>query len=66
MWEKVKAFFNKKVTKIVAWVVLFLDIVVLVIGGVTKAELTNAVELALVGIAAIVAIVAFISERIKN
>lgn len=66
MWEKVKAFFSKKVTKVVAWVVLFLDIVVLVAGGVTKAELTNAVELALVGIAAIVAIVAFITERIKN
>lgn len=66
MWEKVKAFFNKKVTKIVAWAVLFLDIVVLVIGNVTKAELTNAVELAFVGIGAIVAIVAFITERIKN
>lgn len=66
MWEKVKAFFNKKVTKIVAWVVLFLDIVVLVIGNVTKAELTNAVELAFVGIGAIVAIVAFITESIKN
>lgn len=66
MWEKIKNFFSSAAVKIAAWVVLFLDIAVLFIGGATKAELVNAVEIALAAIAGIVAIIAFICERVKK
>ena len=39
MWEKIKEFFSNATVKIVAWVVLFLDIVALVIGGEKEADL---------------------------
>lgn len=66
MWEKIKAFFSATATKIVAWIILFADIVVLFLGGVTQKEVSSAVELAFVAIAAISGIIVFICERCKK
>lgn len=66
MWTKIKSFFSATATKIVAWVVLFLDIVVLVIGGVTQTEVSTGVELVFIAISAIAGIIAFICERVKK
>jgi hypothetical protein len=66
MWEKIKAFFSAKATKIVAWIVLFADIVVLFLGGITQTEVASAVELAFIAIAAISGIIVFICERCKK
>ena len=37
--DKIKAFFNNTITKIVAWVVLALDVITLILGGVTAKEI---------------------------
>lgn len=37
--DKIKAFFQNKIVKLVAWIVLALDVVVLIIGGATSAEI---------------------------
>ena len=59
-------FFKKTWVRITAWVVLFLDIVVLFLGGVTQTEVSTGVELAFSAIAIIAGIIAFIAERVKN
>ena len=43
--EKIKAFFQNKITKIVAWIVLALDIVVLFLGNVTESEIVDGVKM---------------------
>lgn len=64
--DKIKAFFQSTITKVVAWVVLALDIVVLVLGGTTAVEISDSVTLVVAIIAAIAALVAFIAERLKK
>lgn len=64
--DKIKAFFENKITKIVAWVIFFIDMVVLFIGGAGAAEFSKAVEIGLLAIAAIGSIIAFITERAKK
>jgi len=64
--NKIKAFFNNKIVKIVAWVVLALDVVVLILGGATSAEIGSGVELVAGIVAAIAALVAFIASKIKK
>ena len=59
-------FFKKTWVRVTAWIVLFLDIVVLFLGGVTQKEISTALDLAFVAIAAIAGIIAFIAERAKN
>ena len=49
--EKIKAFFQNKITKIVAWLVLALDIVVLFLGNVTESEIVDGVKMVFVIIA---------------
>lgn len=66
MWEKLKAFFQNKATKIVAWVVLACDVVCLIFGETAVAEITKGVELTAVIVAAVAALVAFIAERVKK
>ena len=51
--EKIKAFFQNKITKIVAWIVLALDIVVLFLGSVTETEIIDGVKMVFVIIAGI-------------
>ena len=58
-------FFKQKWLKVVAWVVLFVDLVVLFLGGVTQKEVSDAVALGFIAIGAVAAIVAFICERTK-
>lgn len=59
-------FFKNKLTKIVAWVVLAVDTVVLIIGGTTVEELSKGVVLTSAIVAAVAALVAFITERVKE
>ena len=59
-------FFNQKWVKITAWVVLFADLVVLFLGGVTQKEVSDAVALGFIAIGAVAAVVAFITERAKT
>lgn len=58
-------FFKQKWVKVTAWVVLFVDLVVLFLGGVTQKEVSDAVAIGFIAIGAVAAIVAFITERVK-
>lgn len=64
--DKIKAFFQKTIVKVVAWVVLALCAVVLILGGSSVEDLSS--EMVLVGgiVTAIAALVAFIAERVKK
>ncbi len=64
--EKIKAFFQNKITKIVAWIVLALDIVVLFLGNVTESEIVDGVKMIFVIIAGVAVFIAFISERVSK
>lgn len=64
--EKIKAFFQNKITKIVAWIVLALDIVVLFLGNVTESEIIDGVKMVFVIIAGIAMFIAFITERVSK
>ena len=64
--EKIKAFFQNKITKIVAWIILALDIVVLFLGNVTESEIVDGVKMIFVIIAGVATFIAFISERVSK
>ena len=64
--EKIKAFFQNKITKIVAWIVLALDIVVLFLGNITESEIVDGVKMIFVIIAGVAMFIAFISERVSK
>lgn len=64
--DKIKAFFQSKATKIVAWVVLALDVICLILGGTGVADISKGVELTGLIVAAVSTLVAFISERLKK
>lgn len=65
MWDKIKAFFQNKVTIIVSWVVLFLDLAALIVGGATKETITTGVGLIFGIIGAVAAFIAFICGKSK-
>jgi hypothetical protein len=54
------------VTKIVAWVVLALAVVVLILGGATQEVITGGVVLVVGIVAAVSALIAFIVNAIKK
>ena len=58
-------FFKKTWVRVTAWIVLFVALVVLVLGGVTQAEVSEGVELAFKVIAAVAGIIAFIAAHSK-
>lgn len=62
----IKEFFASKTVKIVAWVVLALDVTALIIGGATTVEITDGIALIAGVIAAVSLVIAFIAERIKK
>lgn len=62
----VKEFFSSKVTKTVSWVALGVSVAVLAIGGVSGGDMSKFVETTLAGLAGLGAIVAFVSERVKD
>ena len=66
MFQKIKDFFSSKVVKIVAWVVLALDVTALIIGGATTVEITDGIALIAGVIAAVSLVIAFVAERIKR
>ena len=59
-------FFKQTWVKVTAWIILFLDIVVLFLGGVTQKEVSTGVELTFIAIAAVAGIIAFITEHVKK
>ena len=64
--DKIKAFFQNKIVKLVAWIVLALDVVVLIIGGATSAEIGSGVELVAGIVSAVALLVVFIASKIKK
>lgn len=62
--DKIKAFFNNKIVKIVAWVVLALDVVLLILGGASVAEIGKGVELVAGIVSAVALLIAFIASKI--
>jgi hypothetical protein len=64
--EKIKAFFQNKITKIVSWVVLALSACSLIIGGASAETISSGVILVAGIISAIAALVAFITSQIKS
>lgn len=64
--EKIKSFFANTITKVVAWVVLALDAVVLILGGATATTISTGVELVAGIVAAVSALVAFIAGAVKK
>lgn len=59
-------FFKNIWTKIVSWVLLAVCVVVLILGGSSAGDISRAVELTAAIVAAVAALVAFITERIKE
>lgn len=66
MFDKLKAFFQNKVTKIVAWCVLALAVICLIIGGVTTETISSGVVLVAAVVSAIAALIAFICGNSKK
>ena len=64
--DKIKAFFNNTIVKVVAWVVLALDVVVLILGGASVAEIGKGVELVAGIVPAVALLVVFIASKIKK
>jgi lipopolysaccharide export LptBFGC system permease protein LptF len=63
--DKIKAFFQSKVTKIVAWVVLAICAVILIIGGATADSIASGVALVAGIVTAVAALVAFIAGQVS-
>lgn len=66
MKDKIKAFFNNTIVKVVAWVILALDVVVLILGGASVAEIGKGVELVAGIVSAVALLVVFIASKIKK
>lgn len=66
MMDKIKAFFNNKVTKIVEFVLLALSAAGLIFGGVTSAGISSVVTLTEGVIVAVATLAAFISNLVKG
>ena len=64
--DKIKAFFNNTIVKVVAWVILALDVVALILGGASVAEISKGVELTVGIISAVALLIAFIADKIKK
>lgn len=64
--DKIKAFFDNKIVKIVAWVILALDVVMLILGGASVAEIGKGVELVAGIVSAVALLVAFIASKVNK
>ena len=64
--DKIKAFINNKIVRVVAWVILALDVVVLILGGASVAEIGKGVELVAGIVSAVALLVVFIASKIKK
>ena len=64
--DKIKAFFNNKIVKVVCWVLLAVVSVVLILGGTSVADIGKGVELVAGIVTAVSALVVFIASKIKK
>lgn len=64
--DKIKAFFNNTIVKVISWIVLALDVVSLILGGATKVDIDNGIGLILGVVGAVAALIVFISGKIKK
>lgn len=64
--DKIKAFFNNKIVRIVEFVLLALSAAGLIISGVTSAEVSSVVKLTEGVIVAVATLAAFISNLVKG
>ena len=64
--DKIKAFFNNTIVKVVAWIILALDVVVLILGGASVAEIGKGVELVAGIVSAVALLVAFIASLVNK
>jgi hypothetical protein len=64
--EKIKAFFQNTITKVVSWIVLAVAIIALIIGGATAETINSGVVLVSAIVSAISALIAFIAGQIKK
>lgn len=55
------SFFNKKWVRAVAWVLLFVSVIALLLGGITQAEISEGIKLVAEAVAVVSAIIAFIA-----
>ena len=58
-------FFKKTWVRVTAWIVLFIALVALILGGVTQAEVSEGVELVFKAVALVAGIIAFIAGHSK-
>lgn len=64
--DKIKAFFNNKIVKIVAWVLIAVSSVVLILGGVSVVDIGKGVELVGGIVTAVGALIIFISGKVNK
>ncbi len=65
MFDKIKAFFNKKSVKIVSWILTAAGIVSLLLSGIKVVDLNSVTETIATIVSLISGLIAFITERIK-
>ena len=64
--DKIKAFFNNTIVKVVCWVLLAVVSVVLILGGTSVADIGKGVELVAGIVSAVALLVVFIASKIKK
>lgn len=64
--DKIKAFFENKIVKVVSWIILAVVSVVLILGGVSTVEIGEGEELVGGIVTVIAALVIFIGGKIRK
>ena len=64
--DKIKAFFTNTITKIVCWVILAADVVCLILGGASVADIGKGVELTAGIVSAVALLIIFIAEKVTK
>lgn len=64
--DKIKAFFENTIVKIVAWVLIAVSSVVLILGGVSVVDIGKGVELVGGIVTAVGALIIFISGKVNK
>jgi len=64
--DKIKAFFENKIVKVVSWIILAVVSVVLILGGVSTVEIGEGIELVGGIVTAIATLVIFIGGKIRK
>lgn len=66
MFEKIKAFFNKTIVKVISWILTGLGVTSLLLGGVGVIDINSFTEMILQILSLITGLIAFITERCKK